>query len=145
MTGEPRSVGPAEFARLVAGATDEQLAAGIAANREPMLSEIFRQMPSSFDPQAAGDIDAVVEWQVTGGPEGRTDRWQVVLRSGRCHVVRDGDEEPQVVFRIGPLDFVRLVAGQVSGPKLFTFGRLTVRGNLVLATRVPTLFRLPGG
>ena len=50
---------PAEFARLVAEADDEQLAAGMAANRDFILTEVFRRMPERFDPAAAGDLSAV--------------------------------------------------------------------------------------
>ena len=47
-------------------------------------------------------------------------------------------------YAIGGVDFVRLVTGNASGPRLFVFGKLKVRGDLFLAARMPSLFALPG-
>ena len=131
---------PEAFARIVRDATDEQLAAGLRANRELILSEVFRQMPSRLDDAAAADVDAVVEWRVEND-EGH-DAWQVTIRSGHASVERGAPAQPHVVFAIGPVDFLRLVAGAVEGPLLFMHGRLRVDGDLVLAVRMPQLFRM---
>ena len=138
--GTPLS--PEAFARLVRGASDEQLAAGLAANRELILGEVFRQMPANLDAAAAADIEGVVEWRI-GREDGGHDAWHVVLRAGAASVERGAASEPSVVFEIGGVDFLRLVAGDVEGPLLFMHGRLTVEGDLVLALRMPQLFRLP--
>lgn len=139
--GTPLS--PEAFARLVRDASDEQLAAGLAANRELILGEVFRQMPANLDAAAAADIDGVVEWRIGGREDGGHDAWHVVLRAGRATVEPGAATQPSVVFEIGGVDFLRLVAGDVEGPLLFMHGRLTVEGDLVLALRMPQLFRLP--
>ena len=48
-----------------------------------------------------------------------------------------------MVFRLGPVDFVRLVTGGTNGPKLFLLGRLKIEGDLLLAARVPGFFVIP--
>ena len=131
------ALSPAAFAELVRGASEEQLASGLAANREVVLTEIFRQMPASLDPAAAAGVDAIVEWRIDD------DAWHVTIRDGRASVERGAAAEPHVVFAIGAVDFVRLVAGAVEGPELFMHGHLRVEGDLVLALRMPRLFRLP--
>lgn len=138
--GSPLS--PDAFARIVRGATDEQLAAGLRANRELILTEVFRQMPDNLDAAAAANVDAVVEWRIAEG-HGAHDVWQVTLRGGRASVERGAPAEPRVVLEIGDVDFLRLVAGDVEGPLLFMRGRLKVEGDLVLAVQMPQLFRLP--
>jgi hypothetical protein len=135
---------PEAFARIVRDATEEQLAAGLRANRELILSEVFRQMPGNLDPAAAADVDTVVEWRVGGRDDGGHDTWQVAIRGGRATVERGAPAEPSVVFEVGAVDFLRVVAGAVEGPLLFMHGRLRVEGDLVLAVRMPQLFRLPG-
>ncbi|HEX8121559.1 MAG TPA: SCP2 sterol-binding domain-containing protein [Solirubrobacteraceae bacterium] len=134
---------PDAFARLVRDATDEQLAAGLEANRELILTEVFRQMPANLDPGAAAGVDAVVEWRVTGREDGGHDAWQVAIRGGGATVERDAQGAADVVFEIDAVDFLRLVAGVAEGPLLFLHGRLRVEGDLVLAIRLPQLFRLP--
>ncbi|HEV2815041.1 MAG TPA: SCP2 sterol-binding domain-containing protein [Solirubrobacteraceae bacterium] len=139
--GPPLS--PEAFARIVRDATDEQLAAGLRANRELILPLVFAQMPDRLDPAAAADVDAVVEWRVGDREDGGHDAWQLTLRSGRATVERGAPAEPQVVLEIGAVDFLRLVGGAAEGPLLFMHGRLRVEGDLVLAVRMPLLFRMP--
>ena len=136
-------IDPAEFARLVRDASDQQLADGFATNREQILSEVFQRMEEHFEPETAEGVDAVVEWRIRDRPEGGDDRWQTVIREGACRVVRDGDEKPRVTFSVAPVDFIRLVTGNESGPKLFLFGRLKVDGDLMFAARVQGMFRVP--
>ena len=135
-------LGPEAFARIVRDATDEQLAEGLRANRELILGEVFRQMPDNLDAAAAAEIDAVVEWRIRD-EDGGHDAWQVALRGGRATVERGSPAEPAAIFEIGGVDFLRLVAGDAEGPFLFMHGRLKVEGDLVLAVRMPQLFRLP--
>lgn len=134
---------PDQFAAMIAEASDEQIAEGMRVNREPLLEEIFNRWPEQFDPARAGGVDAVVEWQVTN-PEGGEDRWQMTIAGGSCSVVRGGEAEPDVTFRVAPVEFVKLIAGVESGPRLFVFGKLKIRGNLMLAARVQGFFRVPG-
>jgi hypothetical protein len=124
---------PSDFAAMVRGASDEDLAAGLEANRELILAGVFEAMPAAF----LGGLEAVAEWRVDG------ERWQVRMAGAECAVERDGAAAPDVVYEIGGVDFLRLVAGHADGPQLFVSGRLRVEGDLVLAARMPALFRFP--
>jgi putative sterol carrier protein len=53
-------------------------------------------------------------------------------------------DSPTVTYEIDPLDFIKLITGNASGPKLFLFGKLKIRGDLVLGARMQTLFSIPG-
>lgn len=139
---EPSAVRPEEFAALVREASDEQLESGFHENREVLLEEIFRRMPEQFDPERGAGVEAVIEWQITK-PDGEPDRWQLAIRDGACTSTREGTAEPDVSMRVAPVDFVKLITGVAAGPKLFVFGRLRIRGNLMLAARMQGWFRLP--
>jgi hypothetical protein len=134
---------PDAFARIVAGTSDDQLADGLAANRELILSEIFRQFPDNLEAGAAGDLRAVVRWRIGGRPDGGHDTWQVTIADGRAAIEREGDETPDVTYTIDALDFVKLVAGRYAGPELFVWGKLVVDGDLLLAAQMPRLFERP--
>ena len=134
---------PDQFAALVAQASDDDLRKGMEENREELLSEIFRRMPDSFDAARASDVSAVIHWEITGAPNGEVDRWQLTMHEGRCTCVRDGEDEPDVVYRVDPVDFVKLITGVEHGPRMFVFGKLRIRGNLLLAARVQGFFTLP--
>jgi len=130
-------------AGLIADASDAQLEEGFANNREPILGEVFRRMASHLRSERAADLDAVVEWRILGRAGGGHDRWQVSIRDGACAVVRGGEAVPRVTFTVAPVDFIRLVTGNATGPRLFLVGRLKIEGDLVFATRVPALFTIP--
>jgi putative sterol carrier protein len=134
-----------EYAALVAGATDEQLEEGLARNREVLLEQVFQRMPERFLAHKAGDLNAVIEWRIRR-PEGRgeSDRWQVVIENGSCRSVRGVSAEPTVTFTLNGVDFIKLITGNASGPMLFTFGRLKIGGDLMLAARVQGFFEVPG-
>lgn len=139
---EPAAVAPEQFAALVRGASDEQLEQGLRENREVLLGEIFRRMPEQFAPERAAGVDAVIEWEITS-PRGEADTWQLTIREGRCTCARGGDVKPDVAYRIGAVDFLKLITGVEKGPKLFVFGRLRIRGDLMLAARMESWFRMP--
>jgi putative sterol carrier protein len=101
-------------------------------------------MPEHLDPESASQAEAVLEWRISGREDGGHDRYRVRIDRGTCEVTRDGDEEATVVYTIGPVEFIRLMSGNASGPELFMTGRLTIEGDLMLAAMVQSWFRQPG-
>ena len=53
---DPSMIPPDQFANLIAQATDEQIAEGMAVNRELLLNEIFGRWPEQFQPERARDL-----------------------------------------------------------------------------------------
>ncbi|HEV3227977.1 MAG TPA: SCP2 sterol-binding domain-containing protein [Solirubrobacteraceae bacterium] len=143
MPGEVPAIDPEQFATLIGNATDEQLNEGLAMNRDLILGEIFRRMPERFDPTRAANVDAVIEWRISDRPGGGHDTFQIVIRGGACTLAEGANEEPRVIYEIRPLDFLRLISGNASGPQLFLVGRLKIRGDLFLAARVQSWFTIP--
>ena len=137
-------IDPAQYAALVRTTSDDQLAAGLRANRDLILGQIFAQMAEHLDPVNARDAEAVIEWRIAGRDDGGHDRYQVIVTRGTCAIERDGGHEPSAVFTIGPVEFLRLVTGNVNGPELFMTGRITVEGDLMLAAIAQSWFRMPG-
>jgi hypothetical protein len=136
-------IAPEEFARMVRGASEDQLEEGMAANGELILEEIFRQMEGRLRPEAAGDLDGVIEWRILDPGQSMQYRWQLLVQGGTCRAIRGGRRSPRVSFTVGAVDFIRLVTGNVTGPRLFVFGRLKIEGDLLLSARVPGLFSVP--
>lgn len=146
MSSQPEipAIDPAMFAGLVAEASDDQLREGLATNRDLILGEIFSRMPERFDPQRAGEVDAVVQWRIRDRPGGGHDEWHLIIAGGECRVLQGAAESPTVTLEIGPLNFIKLITNNASGPRLFLFGKLKITGNLGLAVRLPSFFRIPG-
>jgi putative sterol carrier protein len=141
---DPQAVDPGEFARSIASTPDEQLAEGMRSKlRGEILAEIFRRMEAHVDPAKARGTNAVMHWRVTGGPEDSVDEWEAVIEDGTCTVSDQPSRSPTVTFTIDGVDFLKLVTGNVGGPKLFMTGRLKIDGDLMFAARAAALFEIP--
>ena len=143
VTARPAPASRAELVALVTRASDEQLAAGLAANGDAILSGVFGRMAQNLDAEAAGDTKAVLEWQVAVGPDEAPRRYQLVVAGGACTVDPAATHEPDVVFTVGGVDFLRMVAGTADPGELFMFGRLQATGDLFLAAQSRAFFVPP--
>ena len=143
MTEVP-AVDPGQFAEMVRNASDADLEAGLRANHELILGQVFERMPEFFEPSRAGDVEAVSEWRIDIPGADEPERWQVAIAGGGAQVTRGGDQQPTVVYALGGLDFLKLITGAVEGPQLFITGKLRIEGDLMLAARMPSMFRFAG-
>ncbi len=137
--------GAEDLARLVAAAGDEQLAQAMSdpAGRKATLDEIFRRMAEHVRPEKAQGASAVVHFKILDRPGGGYDHYEVVLENGACTTTDEPEREPRVTFRIGPVDFLKLVSGNAAGPTLFMSGKLKIEGDLMFAAQLTSLFRIP--
>ena len=86
-----------------------------------------------------------------GGPDldlevaaaGNTEVIKAKLKALRRLGIEDPIEDILMTLK-SQLHFIRLISGHKSGPELFMLGKLKVRGNLMLAARMPSWFRIPG-
>ena len=141
---DPSQIDPAEFARTVAETPEADLEAGMRSEyRQVVLDTIIDRMEEHFDPAKAGDIDAAIDFVLLDRPDGGEDRYQVVVRGGRCEVSKEPRESPRVTLKMKPVDFLKLATGNAGGPTLFMTGRLQIEGDLMFAARVADLFRIP--
>ena len=142
-TIDAAAIDPAEFANMVYAASDEQLEASLLAARELILGEIFRRIEEHFDPWKAEGVEGVIHWKITGREDGGYDHYQVVIREGSCEVERDGTENPRTTFEVHAVSFVRLVAGDAAGMRLFLSGSLRIDGDKRFALKAQRCFRFP--
>ena len=149
LRGAPRFMTPGDvparaFARMVVRSSDEQLRRLASGwRRRLILAGILQQMPRRLDRGRASGVHAVANWTITDGAGGRASRFQLRIEDGRCRVIRRPQEPAQATLELDGADFLRLVAGVADGAELFMTGKLRVEGDLMLAARLPALFRFP--
>jgi len=132
------------LARWVAGATDERLEAVLRGPlRTILLWQIFATMCQRFDPGRAQRLDAVVEFRIHRPGRETVDRYRVTVANGRCTTARRGIQPATVALDMGSVSFLRLVGGAAGAPGLLLKGKLKVRGDLLLAARLPSLLNIP--
>jgi SCP-2 sterol transfer family len=100
-----------------------------------------------FDPESAGDLEALLELRVRDPGGGPPARFSLRISGGRCEARPAGVDgaPPGASAEIGADDLIRLVSGAVGWPQLLAAGRLELAGDPFLALRFPNLFRLPAG
>jgi putative sterol carrier protein len=133
-----------DLAAMAASVSDEQIAEGMnGPGREIALNEIFRRMAEHVNEDRAKSTDAVIHFKILDRPDGGYDHYEVVLAGGECTVSNEPAHEPRVTLKIAPVPFIKLVTGRESGPTLFMTGKLKIEGDLMFASQMTSLFRIP--
>jgi SCP-2 sterol transfer family len=108
-----------------------------------LVRMIERTLPHLFEPDAAGDLDAVFALEITN-PRGRKPSvLGITVRDGRMTVTRGRPQNAGATVSMGADDMIRLAAGDVGWPQLLAENRLSLSGDPFLALRFPRLFALP--
>jgi SCP-2 sterol transfer family len=138
---------PQQFAELIGTASDEQLSELIHGPlRKRVLDEIFSRMADHVEPAQIAGLDAVVHFKILDRPEdqgGGYDHYEVVFADGACRASDSPEREPKVTIKVGGENFLKLAAGNASGPVLFMTGKLKLEGDVMLASRLTSFFRIP--
>jgi hypothetical protein len=142
-----KTVGPEDFAKLMAGVTDEQLAEMMSGPlRKQVLDEIFSRMADHIEEGRVGDAQAVVHFHILDRPEdqgGGYDEYEVVFENGTAKLSEEPSRDAMVTIKVNPVDFLKLASNRASGPTLFMSGKLKLEGDLMLASRLTSFFRIP--
>jgi putative sterol carrier protein len=140
------TIGPKEFAALVKSTPDAKIAEVMGApGRNKILDGIFDRMPSLFRADRAGATQAVIHWNITGGPESSTDTYETVIENGACTVTNQPARDPKLAMTMDPVTFLKVVSGDGNPMMMFMTGKIKAKGDLGLAAQVAKLFDLPKG
>ena len=123
-------------------ASDERLAQLMRGPfRRPVLRRVFRAMEERYDRDAGAE--AMVDFEIGGRRDGGHDHYRLMLEDGSCRVTDWRGDVPDLTITAGAPDFLRLVTGNAQAERLLVQGRLEVGGDVLLAQRLPRLFRRP--
>ena len=103
------------------------------------LQDLFDRMPGAFLPEKAGDMDAVIQFKLTG--EEASD-WIVVIKDGACQVEKGEHEDPTMTLSADSQDYKDIVTGKVNPMNSFMQGKVKLQGNLNLAMKFAEIFKL---
>jgi hypothetical protein len=112
--------------------------------RRIVLEGIFWQIPRHLDRERAAGVSSTVRWRITGRPDGGVDTYHLEIADGTCRVTRGKPTiEPRLTITLDGAEFVRLVTGNSDALRAYFSGRLTLKGDVILAGRLASLFRGP--
>ena len=101
------------------------------------IKEFFKQLPSKLDADAAEDLEAVYQFDLSG-PQGG--EYVMTIREGTCQVKEGRHEDPHVILSMAGEDCVKVLNGELSGPAAAMSGRISISGDLGLAMQLRALF-----
>ncbi|GAA1360885.1 SCP2 sterol-binding domain-containing protein [Streptomyces beijiangensis] len=136
------AVSPQEFAKIIKGLSAQQIK-DIAHGelRTRVLAEIFGRMERQFRPEAAGSLNAVIRWKVTGETEAV---YETAIADGACTVTAGRSEtEPRLTLVMGDADFLKLVSGNGNPVTMFMMRKLKIAGDVGLASGLTRYFDIP--
>jgi putative sterol carrier protein len=101
------------------------------------IKEFFKQLPSKLDADAAEDLEAVYQFDLSGAQGGQ---YVLTIRDGACQVKEGRHEDPHVILSMAGEDCVKVLNGELSGPAAAMSGRIKISGDLGLAMQLRALF-----
>jgi putative sterol carrier protein len=94
-------------------------------------------MPGAFDPAAAGDLKAEIQFDISGEKGGK---WVISIAGGRCEVQRGEAVSPTVTIESPGEVWVKIARGEIDRPKALMDGLYRVKGDMKVLSRMPQLF-----
>ncbi|MDR5865846.1 SCP2 sterol-binding domain-containing protein [Halomonas koreensis] len=100
-----------------------------------MSDTTLDKLHARFDPQAARGMDEVFQFHFSDAGD-----YHLVVRDGELEIHEGAHEEPSVSLSLSTDTLKGVMRGEISGMSAFMSGRLKATGNVMLATRLGSLF-----
>jgi NAD(P)-dependent dehydrogenase (short-subunit alcohol dehydrogenase family)/putative sterol carrier protein len=100
---------------------------------------ILKAMPDSFLADQAAGVDVVFQYEISG-PEGGS--WYVAVKDGACEIVEGSHDSPTTTLKLGDVDFVKMMSGELNPMVAFTSGKLKIEGDMMKSQLMGKLFNI---
>ncbi|RCH91200.1 hypothetical protein CU098_007260 [Rhizopus stolonifer] len=115
-------------------------------------SEVLNSVKQSVDVLPAEEkaklikqVNGIFEFVIKNG-EGKTETFTIDLKKNGDVFKGKGPNKADAVINIGDADFIQLATGKLNGQKAYMSGKLKIKGQMMLATKLDTVFKkLAGG
>ena len=101
------------------------------------VAELFERMPSQFQADKAGDMNAVILFDLSGEGGGQ---WSVAIADGKCSVTQGAASSPKATVRMDAGDYHDMVTGKLNPMMAFMSGKVKVEGDLNSVMKFQQLF-----
>lgn len=99
--------------------------------------ESFKELHESFNPHAAGNLNATYLFDITGENGGK---WILEIKNGNCNLKKESTDNPSVTISISDKDWVEMLKGNLNSQMAFMMGKLRVSGDMTLALKLQSIF-----
>lgn len=103
------------------------------------IADVIAHLPEAFMPEKAAGIDADIQFKLTGEQAGE---WVVGIHNQQCVVTQGTTPKPRLTLSANTADALAVLSGKLDGMKAFMQGKLRLTGDMNLAMRFTTLFKM---
>lgn len=112
-------------------------------------SAVFKQIAAGLTASSPADrksqvqkAKAIFQFNVKNGG-GKVQTWSLDLKNGEGEVIKGVFEgkKPDIQIDVSDADFIALSQGKLNGQKAFTQGKLKIKGNMMLATKLDSVLK----
>ncbi len=101
------------------------------------IAGIFSEMESRFKADKAVGMNETFQFDITGEGGGQ---WNATIADGEATFAEGTLDAPSVTITAMDDDWVKIVNGQLNPQMAFMTGKIKVKGNIGLATKLGSLF-----
>ncbi|TAK12584.1 MAG: SCP2 sterol-binding domain-containing protein [Anaerolineae bacterium] len=105
------------------------------------IRDLMGKMPAAFLPEKAEGTNAVIQFEFTGGEPGT---WYAAIADGKCEVAEGTHASPTMTLTADSQDYIDIITGKMDAMKAFMQGKVKLAGNLNLAMKMTSFFKLSG-
>ena len=99
---------------------------------------LLRGMASTFNAEAAGDLRATIQFEVTGKQPGR---WFFSIEKGKCTYHEGKVDSPTLMIKTPSEVWLAIANKEMDGQQAFVEGKYVTNGDMNLLMRMKSLFR----
>jgi putative sterol carrier protein len=94
-------------------------------------------MPDAFNAEAAGGVDVVFQYNITGDNGGD---WYCIVSENKCTVEPGIHKKPTCILKMQDTDFLAMINGELPAMQAFTSGKLKIGGDVMKSQLIEKLF-----
>lgn len=102
------------------------------------VQELMKWMQASFKAEKAGDVNAAVQFNLTGEGGGT---WTFYIAEGKCEVKNSAAESPTVALTAAAADYLAIMRGDLNAVSAFMSGKIKVAGDLGIMMQFQNWFK----
>ena len=101
------------------------------------VAGVMQEMQGKFKADKAAGMNETFQFDITGDGGGQ---WNAVINDGDATFNEGVADNPSVTITAADEDWIRIVNGQLNPQMAFMTGKIKVKGNIGLATKLGSLF-----
>lgn len=99
------------------------------------INAIIEGLKNKFNTDAAAGMDDVFQFNVEDG-----NNYYVVIKNNQCEIAEGDHDDPSVTLIMNKATLKDVLTGEEDGMQAFMAGKLRAEGDMMLATKLSTLF-----